>query len=281
MRPRTLVVIAAVFLAPIVLAHGDEEHLDDQLVRNGQRLMVGEFGAAQPGPLLIVPFMEAPLACGSRQADFVVPLSGGAGVTILSNATHILAEFDRPTSGYVAFALDTADAVRALLLMEEQAVSLHVLAAHGVPGGSDRNASPELRVGLLGIPYRIPGASMHSLGHDLEGGGIAMQYGSGAATVAFCEVAPDRIGFLIERALRPQTLAAGGIVHAVALYDPVVSQFLPRPVDSTEVLQANLYLARPGEDPGELQDALEGGAGAVEAAAAASLTIGLLWVSRP
>jgi hypothetical protein len=278
-RVLALAASGLVLLLPAVAAHGDERHLDDQLLRNGERLMVGGFDAAQPGPLVVVPYVDGPLTCESATAGFLIPLSAQTGVTFLTNATHLLADFDLVVPGYTAFAVDTADAVRSLIMMEEQAVALHALASHGIPPSTNRSAVAELRAGVLGIPYRIPGASVHSLGHDLAGGGIAMQYGPDAGSMDACESA-DRLGLLVPRSVAPSALEPGRIVHVVALHDPDVPQLLPRPLDSTEVLQANLYLARPGEDPEAVREGLEAKPGPSAGVAAGGLILGLAWVTR-
>jgi hypothetical protein len=273
-------------LVPLLLssAAAHEGHgLDEHLVDNGERLMIGRFASAQPGPLLVVPYVDGPLPCapGSDHA-FLVPLSGTAGVSFLANATHVRAIFDTPTPGYTAFAVDTRDAVRALLMMQERAVALHRLAAWAEPSTWNGTRPAELRAGLLGIPYDLPGASMHGLGHDLEGGGIAMSHDATTAGVDVCHgPASDLMGLAIERALLPEALQAGRIVHAVALYDPRVGVFLPRPLDSTEVLQVNLYLARPGEDPERVRAALDPRPGLEEGVGVAALLLGLAWVGRP
>lgn len=278
-----LAALAGLLLVPSHAAHGTEHGLDDQLVRNGDRLLLGSFDAPQPGPLLVIPYSEDPLPCGPDPSRrFLVRLGPDAAVSFAANATHVQALFDLPAEGYVAFAADTHDAVRALILMQENAVALHRLAADVVrPDANDTGA--RLRTGTMGIPYALPGASGHGFGHEVEGGGIAMAYDSATRGLAGgCRSAePGHAGLWFLRANLSQSLAPGSLVHVVALYDSAVPQFLPRPLESTRVLQANLYLARPGEDPDGVREALDPRPGADEALPLALFGLGTVALGLP
>lgn len=269
LRPALL---AALLAAPLAAAHG-EDAADAQLMARGEALLLGGFDAPQPGPLLVVPHRAGPLPCGDAAgAGYLVDLGGGARVALAGNASHVAATFDLPGPGFAAVALDTRSAARTLLAMQEQAVALHRLAA-AAPNGS----ALEARAGVLGIPYALPGASRHSFGHAApEEVGLRIAYDAPARACG------DAVHFTmaIARDDAADALAPGTVVHAVALYDPEVPGFLPRPVDSTRVLQANLYLARPGEDAGLVRAALDPGPGLAEAVPLAALLLGLAGLTR-
>ena len=70
-------------------------------------------------------------------------------------------------------------------------------------------------------------------------------------------------------------------MHAVVLYDPQIAAPLPRPIEgSTRVLEANLYLAQPGEDPAEVRAALDPTPGASTWLPLAGVAAGLILAVR-
>lgn len=270
-RAAALLVLA---LLPTAAGHGLDHALEAQLTEGGEALLVGSFDAPQPGALLVAPHRAGPLPCGDlAAAGHRVPLGRGeGGVAFLGNATHVAAVLDLPAPGFVALALDTHAAARTLLLMQEQAVALHRLAA-AAPNGS----AWEARGGVLGIPYALPGATGHGFGDAApEEVGLRLAY-EGAAPL-LCAGGASHVTLAVERAVLP-SLAPGGVVHAVVLYDAALS-WIPRPLPSTEVLQVNLYLARPGEDPAAVRAALDPQPGAHEALPLGLLALGLALVAR-
>lgn len=272
--------LLAVLLVPLAAAHGEETHLDEGLTRNGERLLLGSFEAPQPGPLVVVPFVDAPLGCDAAAHGYRIPLGDGAGVAFVSNRTTLQALLDAPEpGGYAAFAVDTHEASRALILMQENAVALHALVALVQEPGRDA----EVRTGALGVPYTLPGAGGHGFEHAVEGGGIQMAHDGGFRGARAC-VGEDagHVSLTVDLAALPDALGHGRLVHALVLHDPQVAAFLPRPLDeSTRVLQANLYLARPGEDPARVRDALDPAPRAGQLAPVAFVLVGLALVARP
>jgi hypothetical protein len=280
-----LALLAAFVAAPLALGHGEShDALETQLVDAGAKLMLGSFEAPQPGPLVIVPHHDGALGCGdSTGAGYLVPLGEDAGVSFGTNATHVAATFDLPAGGFVAFAVDTRDASRALIIMREYAIARHRVTAIVTEGARDG----QNRSGILGVPYELPTAPVagHAGGpHPIEGGGIQIAYDEGRlpASGQICR-APggEHVTVSFLRQDFPESLSPGMIVHAVALYDPKIPQFLPRPIDeSTRVLQANLYLARANEDPEAIRSALDPSPEALDLLPLAALAVGLVWVGR-
>lgn len=281
-RAPVLAVALALALAGVALAHGDAHHeLDTQLVENGRAVMVGAFTAAQPGPLVVVPSTDGPLPCGPwEDADWRIPLGDDSGVVFLQNATHLVGVVEQApgASGYTALAVDTASASRALVLMSEAAVSNHALAAVVLRA----DGPPAARTGVLGIPYDLPGDAGHDMGDFApEGGGIVLDHDDSFPGARACPW-PDAgyVAFAFERTALPEALAPGSVVHVVALHDGAIAEFLPRPIDgSTAVLQANLYLARPGEDPAAMRAAFDPTPGATAWLPLALVGVGLVWAA--
>lgn len=270
--PLAMLVLASGLVSGLAGAHPEDPQAP-QLVANGEALLLGGWAAPQPGPLLVVPYEAEARPCGDvAGAGYLVDLGGGARLALVGNATHVAATFDLPGPGFVALALDTRTAARTLLVMQEQAVALHALAA-AAPNGTGWDA----RRGVLGIPYDLPGASTHGFGHVApEEVGLRLAYDAPAAACGTAGhltlgLARDAVG----EAARP-----GAVVHAVALFDPAVPGFLPRPVDSTQVLQANLYLARPGEDSAAVRAALDPQPGWDEALPLGALLLGVALLAR-
>lgn len=252
------------------------------LVEGGERLMFGRFDAPQPGPLLIVPFLDGSLPCGVGEEDpFLVLVGDGAAVTFLSNATHVLVAFETAKPALAAAALDTHAAHRTLTLMTEEAVALHAMGAR-LRTGTPNSTGPDFRAGVLGLPYALPGPVVHRLAHPVEGFGIRMAYEEGAAPVAPCDgPAGGLFGVTFLREDLPESLEAGSVVHAVVVYDDASVAWLPRPVDETShVFQANLYLARPGESVEDLRRAFDPRPGPHELVPAAGLLVGLALMVR-
>jgi hypothetical protein len=272
MRRAALLLLVVFAALPPAAAHGREHGLEQQLQERGEALLLGGFDAPQPGALVVVPLLEGPLPCGDASgAGYAVPLGGGAVVAFVANATHLGAVLDLPRPGFAAFALDTATAARTLLLMQEQAVALHRLAA-AAPNGSALDA----RGGVLGIPYALPGSHGHGFGPIApEEVGLRLAWEGPAEA---CAGAPGHLTLALPR--ERAAWAPGSVVHAVALWDPEVPQFLPRPLDSTRVLQANLYLARPGEDAAQVRAALAQGVGAEAAVPLLGLLAGAGFLAR-
>jgi hypothetical protein len=84
---------------------------------------------------------------------------------------------------------------------------------------------------------------------------VRMAYDSPAPPVYCGSTEPGHVTLAFDRSGLPST-APGSLVHVVALVDTSVAGFLPHPLDSTRVLQANLYLVRPGEDARQIEAAL-------------------------
>ena len=277
-----IAVAAVLTLLPCAAAHGEDAHLDDQLVDAGRRVLVGEFTAPQPGALVVVPFFEGALGCASAaHAGYRIPLGDGSGVSFASNATAVEALFDAApgATGYVGLAVDTHDATRALILMQENAVALHALV--GLVRG-DSESEPRAETGALGLPYPIPGAGMgHGFEDAIEGRGIVLAHDGSFGEPRWCADG-GHAALAFSRGDLPDSLGPGSLVHVVALEDPAIAQFLPRPIEaSTRVLEANLYLARPGEDASRIREALDPAPAAFDVVALAGLALGLVWVGRP
>ena len=261
-------------LPGIALAHGQDHALEQQLSANGEALLLGRFDAPQPGPLVVAPYRGGPLPCGEpAAAGFRLALGDGAGVAFLGNATHVAAVLDLPRPGFAAFAVDTHAAARTLLVMQEQAVALHRVVG-AVPNGT----AVEARAGVLGIPYALPGADAHGFGHAAaDEVGLRLAWGG---TTPACAAAAEHLTLAVARADLPESLRPGAVVHVVVLYDAALPQFLPRPLDSTAVLQANLYLARPGEDAAQVRAALASQPGVAEAVPLVALLGGAALLAR-
>ena len=270
-----------VLALPSALAHGNEQHIDGQLLEDGERLLLGEFTAPQPGALVVVPYVDRPLGCAPpAAAEYRIALGPDAAVSFATNATTFAAFFDVPPfgEGYAGLAIDTHDATRTLILMEENAVALHALV-----GTVLRGTLLETRTGALGLPYPIPGTAAHDMGEfEPEGGGIVMTHDGSFLGGAACSTEePGHLAISVELASLPDSLAHGRLVHAVAMFDPELAGFPPRPIDATTgLLQANLYLARPGEDPVRVRDALDPSLGLADALPLLGLAVGLVWVFR-
>lgn len=256
------VAVMVFLVAPLAGGHPGHGSAD-QLVEDGRKLVVGSYTGPQPGPLVVVPFVDADVECGAFVPEgATLPLGHDATATFFVNATGLHAVFDLPIEawrGYAGLAVDTHEATRALIHMKESAVALHALASVvwrdlGEPG--------EVVLGTLGAPYALPDqAHAHDFEFAPEGGGLLMAHGGAFAGATSC-LGDDGVhrGFSFASSALPASLSPGSVVHVVALFDPVVADFLPRPIDgSTRVLQANLYLARPGEDPAMLQRAFDPG----------------------
>lgn len=268
-RPR-LALAALVLVAAPAAAHGGAEGEGALLDASGEALLLGRYDAPQPGPLVVAPFRDGPLPCGEpADAGYRVALGGGAGLALLGNATHVAAVLDLPRPGFAAVAFDTNAAARTLLLMQEQAVALHRLAA-ALPNGSAWDA----RGGVLGLPYALPGAGAHDLGAFPEEQGPRLAYDRDAAPEAACAGAPGHLTLMLRRDALA-SLAPGGVVHVVALWDPDAPGWLPRPLPSTHALQANAYLARPGEDAAQVRAALAARPGPAEAVPLLALGAGV------
>lgn len=269
--------LLALGLLPLASAHEEHERLEEQLVQDGEAVLIGRFGAPQPGALVVVPYLDGPLPCGEpAEGATTMGLGPGASVRFLSNASHVGAVLDVPRDGYAGFAVDTHSAARTLILMQEQAVALHRLAAAVLNGSGASYAS-----GVLGIPYALPGASAHSLYHPQEGGGVRMAYDEAPGPGSACASGePGHATLAFARTELPGSLAPGSVVHAVALYDPELPRLLPLPLPSTRVAQANLYLARPGEDAAMLRAAFASAPGVQELGPLLLLAGGLGWAAR-
>lgn len=296
-----LLLLVGAAASPLAHAHDahQNEGMDDQLIEAGNEVLVGGFDAPQTGPLVVVPLRDGPLPCGAMAAGYALPLGDGVAVSFVANATHVQAEFDLPAgwTGYAGAAVDTNTAVRSLMMMIEHAVAIHMVGAHVVtPAGNQTEAV--FLSGLMGVPYILPGAvekTIHGpvlIQHPMEGGGIRMDY-RGLGPVAPCGNATQgHMGVRFDRFVpspedqpwrdpKPRdALRPGVIVHAVVLVDGEVPHALPRPTPTTKVLQLNLYLTRPGEDPAAVRAALERGLRTDHAVPLVALAAGLLWVAR-
>ena len=237
------------------MAHGDERHRPaDELVEEGEKLMVGHFDADQPGPLVVVPFVDGGMPCGDdRFTPYYLPLGDDAFVTFLHNESSIEASFRFPAQAqrFVGIGIDTGEAVRALFVMQE-----HVVAIHTFAGAALKDGNVTFREGELGVAHAA-GPSAHGVAHPLEGEGMVAAYHDlGVSTL--CEHDRETMGFRANKTMFAERAEPGRIVHVVVLYDPAFDVFLPRPIDnSTIVFQANLYLARPGEDLAALRAAFD------------------------
>jgi hypothetical protein len=254
-RGMMLAALVLALMPPTVLGHGEERHRPaDELVKEGESLMIGSFSAEQAGPLVVVPFEEGPLPCGNeRLVRYQIPIGEDVFVTFAHNDTSLEAGFALPPSEkrFLAVGVGTGDAVRALFIMQEHVVALHELAA-GIVGGDNET----FRQGALGVAHAA-GPSAHGIDHPLEGYGITLAYDeTGSADPCF--TSEGHSGFRFSKATSRARLAPGSVVHVVVLYDPNFDVPLPRPIeDSTAVFQANLYLARSDEDPSMLRAALD------------------------
>ncbi len=275
----TLLMVAFSLIAlsffPMAAAHGDE-HAPVEFAG-----VVGRYSGAQPGPLLIVPYVDVPPLCGTAPTQgALVALGDDVFLTFFVTGVGLQVLLDLPqdaSSGYAGLAVDTHDASRALILMQESAISLHSLV-----GVVWNETTTTVRTGALGLPYIIPGTGGHDMGVSLEGGGILLDHDNASAAGSSC-AGPDRSHrtFVFSAQVLPESVEPGRVVHIVALFDPDVPYFLPRPIDgSTRVLQANLYLARPGEDIASLRDALEPRARFEDVAPLVVLGVGLVLVTR-
>lgn len=262
-----LLVVAATALAATASAHDGHETdgLEEQLVDDVGGVMIGRFDAPQAGPLVVVPFTNGPLPCGvSASTDLLVPVGNGTAASFAANATHVQVLLDVPVNatGYIAAALDTADAHRTIMMMMEHAIAIHALGSILVQDDDNQTANVTFRKGVMGVSYRLPGAeegsavSKYFEGHPMPGEGIRMQYDL-RAPVTWCRNEEQgAYGVLFERASMTDSLGDGMIVHGVVMWDHDLPAWLPRPIDTTDELQVNLYLARPGERPEALQAAL-------------------------
>lgn len=277
-----LVAALAAALAPLAGAHGEERDLQDALVEDGDRVVFGAFDLPQDGPLVVVPYVDGPLPC-TPGPGAVIAFDERTGVMFVSNATEVRAVFDLPArgAGYAAFALDTHDAVRALTIMQESAVALHALVGVVIKPTEDGTTEAEQATEALGVPYPIPGTAMHDFPNAVEGDGIVLDHDDSFTGGATCVTEPGHVAVSISRAALPDSLRPGQVVHAVTLLDPELPYLLPRPIEgSTRTLQANLYLARPGEDPAAVRAALAPTTGWADVVPLAALALGLVWVGR-
>lgn len=283
-----LALVALACLAAPAAAHGDHgPALDDQLLEAGSALMVGGFDAPQEGALVVVANVDGPLGCDVPAAvDHVLAIGGGGGVAFASNRTHVAAFLDLPGNGtgFSGAALDTADAVRTLIMMQEQAVALHRLVAFVAETGPN-GTEVSKRTGVFGLPYPLPSDVEHPEGThiavaDLEAGGAAISYTRGPGEACLGDD-PGHRGVLFERSAFGRALWPGRVVHTVVFFDADVVGWLPRPVDSTHWPAFNLYLARPGEDPAAVRDALDPRPGAWVWVPLAGVAGALAWVARP
>jgi hypothetical protein len=255
-------------LAPLAEAHGGHG-MGQDLVAAGESLMIGRAESALPGALVVVPRVPGALGCeGLAESTYVLPLGSEAGVAFVANGSAIEARLDVPPADrvFAAVALDTGGAVRALVGMQETVERLHRLRAIVLaPDGA------RAREGVLGeAPFAVSG------GHG-EGSGLDIAYDADSAPAVPCADDPPghaRLVFPRDEGTR--------VLHAVVLLDRDVPQFLPRPLDTTRVLQANLLLAEPGEDAASVRAALAGGAPSdTLPLAALGAVLALLLVRRP
>lgn len=277
----TLAAAAVLVLIPGVVAHGGGHGLDEQLVADGKRLLLGEFTAPQRGPLVVVPYTEGPLGCAaSAEAGYRIAMSDDVGVMFAANETRVQILVDRPAgqTGYVGFAADTHDATRALLMMQENAVALHALV-----GVVHNDTTAEARTGTLGVPYPLGDGAGPAHGHGHDDTRMMMAHDGAVGRPVWCEgPGPGQLVLAFNRTALPESLAPGMLVHVVALVDARFAQFLPRVIpDSTSVLEANLYLARLGEDPTRVRAALDPSPSVHDAVPAALAVLGVALVALP
>lgn len=301
--PAALLLLLALGLtlaAPAARAHDGHQAdgLDDQLLRAGNDLMVGGFDAPQAGPLVVVPYVDEPLVCGAMTGGYVLPLGNGTGLSFVANETHVQADLDLPPgwTGYAGVGLDTSTAVRSLMMMIEHAVAIHMVGAHVVQPSANATEATFLS-GLMGVPYILPGAinkTIHGpilIEHPMEGGGIRMDYRDLGPVAPCGNATQGHMGVRFDRYVPPpedrpwqgptprEALRPGVIVHAVVLVDREVPLPLPRPTPFTEVVQLNLYLTRPDEDPARVRAALATGPRLDHALPLVALVAGLAWVA--
>lgn len=272
----------ALLLLPLAAAHGGQQ-LDDTLVKNGQALMIGSLDAPQPGALLVVPFVDGPLPCGPEAfGAYRIALTSGTGVAFVANATILQMLVDMPEGegGYSALAVDTHEASRALLLMQQAAVSYHALV--GVVKPLNGTRSIDVQTGVLGLPYPLEGTATHGDLPPPEGEGIQMAHDRSFRGGAAClGDAPGTLVIRVNQTALPESLAPGKLVHVVALHDPSIAGFLPRPLDGTTgILRANLYLARAGDDAEQIRAALDPAPRVADITPIAALAVGLALVVR-
>lgn len=278
------VLLALLGLAAPATGHGDHDPgLEEQLVDAGSAMMVGRFDAAQEGALVVVPHFSGPLLCDPHEAGYLLPLGPEAGVAFASNATHVGAFFalSGNGTGYTAFAVDSLSAVRTLYLMQEHAVALHALGALSRIDGPNGTTTTQ-RGGVMGVPQPI-GPAVHAIDHAVEGGGILIDYDEVIAPAELC-LGDDagRVGMTFRRADLSDALGQGVVVHAVALHDPNIPQWLPRPIDNSSLwAQYNLYLSRQGEDPHAVRAALDPKPNAPVWLPLVGLAVALVWFTRP
>lgn len=283
-RARDGALIGALVLllaAPLVGAHGEERHLEDELVEDGERVLYGAFEFPQDGPLVVVPYVDGPLPC-TPERGAVIAFDDITGVMFVANATDVQAVFDMPPerAGYAGFALDTHDASRALILMQENAVALHGLVGV-VMKPTDNGTETATATGALGVPYPIPGTATHTFDHAVEGEGIVLDHDDSFPGGSTCVTEAGHVAVRIPREALLDSLQPGQVVHAVTLLDPELPYLLPRPIEhSTRLLQANLYLARPGEDPAAVRAAFDPSPGVPDVLPLLALALGLVWVGR-
>lgn len=277
---RSAVLVLAFLAAPLAAAHGEEHGLDEQLVANGEKLLVGSFTAPQPGALVVVPFTPGPLSCGAAAGGYRIPLSPTAGLMIAANETEVAILFDLPAEddGYVGFGIDTGDATRALVLMEENAIVLHALLQIGK---NERDGPRVFRTGALGVRYALPGSHGHGLNTSLEGD-VFLDTDDSFAGGRWCRTDDAHRTIVVNRSDLAESLAAGTVVHVVAIHDAQVPYFRSRLVEGAPtVLHLNLYLARAGEDPARLREAFDPSVRPYDVVALLALGLGLVLVTRP
>ncbi len=274
------IVLLLAFLGNPASGHHPGDRVDEQLLDAGSRIMYGGFDAGQTGPLVVVPHHEGPLPCTvPERSPYLLPLGDSAGVTFLTNGSHLVAVMDLPVGhdGYAALAMDTGRAVRTLIMMQEHAMSLHRFGAvipSMDPGGND-----SARWGLMGVPYELPEPSPHDIDHPMPGDGIQLDHDDNPRGAAFCrDDESGHVGFVFPHEGSGEPIGPGRLVHVVALYDEEVAAWLPRPVDeSTAIEQWNLYLSRAGEDPEQLRAALSSRIGVDDAVPLLLFALAFVW----
>lgn len=279
---KTLLAAAAMlFISGVASAHGADAGIGDQLVKDGAKLVTGTFTAQQPGPLVVVPHVaQAPECAAAPTTAVVLPLGHDAEVAFFGTADglHTLVDLPPATQGFVGMAVDTHDASRALILMDESAIALHGIVSVAWRDG----AEPVTRTGALGVPYALPGEGGHAFNYTPEGRGILIDHDDSFRGGSTCAGnSPGHRAFSFTALAMPDSVGPGRIVHVVLLYDPDVPAFIPRPIDeSTRILEANLYLARAGEDPVLVARALDPQLGLPEYAPLGLVLVGLAWAVR-
>lgn len=271
-----------------LLAGAHEAHqtegMDDQLVSAGAGLMVGSFDAPQDGPLVVVPYHDGALGCGSGpELGYVIPIGEEVAVSFVANETHVQAVLDLPPgeTGFASFALDTQRAHRTMMLMLEHAVAMHAMGAL-VLEEDEGDVNATFDDGVMGVPYLFPDAgnasrsSKYFLDIDSPGGGIRMDYES-SGPVTWCEGRePGHHVIRLSRQGMGEALTEGAIVHGLVHWDDELAEWLPRPISTTEEFQVNLYLARADEDPEAIKQALDPSPDARTVASIAGLGVGLV-----